>query len=282
MSAIAVSDVALPSRETIPVLGQGTWHLGAGRHAPEEEIAALRLGLDLGLTLVDTAEMYGEGASERLIGRAIRDRREGVFLVTKVLPHHATRRGTVNACRNSLMRLNTTHIDLYLLHWRGTVPLEETLAGFEDLKRAGAIRHWGVSNFDVADMADLMALPGGDAVEADQVLYNLAHRGIEWDLLPFCRQRGIPVMAYSPIEQGRLLRHPVLRAVAERRGATPAQIALAWSIRHGGVTAIPEAGTPEHVRENHGALSIELTSTDLAALDRAFPAPSGPLPLEVR
>ena len=246
MSTTAVRDVSLPSGETIPVLGQGTWHLGLGRHAPEEEVAALRLGLDLGLTLVDTAEMYGDGASERLIGRAIRDRRNDVFLVTKVLPHHATHRGTINACRNSLMRLNTTHIDLYLLHWRGTIPLEETLAGFDDLKRAGATRHWGVSNFDL------------------------------------CHQRGIPVMAYSPLEQGRLLRHPVLRAVAERRGATPAQVALAWSIRHEGVTAIPEAGTREHVRENHGALSIELTSTELAALDGAFPPPSGPRPLEVR
>jgi diketogulonate reductase-like aldo/keto reductase len=282
MSATAIRDVSLPSGQTIPVLGQGTWHLGLGRHAPAEEIAALRLGLDLGLTLVDTAEMYGEGASERLIGRAIRGRRDDVFLVTKVLPHHATRGGTINACRNSLMRLNTTHIDLYLLHWRGTVPVEETLAGFDDLKRAGAIRHWGVSNFDLADVADLMALPGGDAVAADQVLYNLAHRGIEWDLLPSCQQRGIPVMAYSPIAPGRLLRHPALRAVAERRGATPAQVALAWSIRHGGVTAIPEAGTPEHVRENHRALSIELTSTDLIALDRAFPPPTGPRPLEIR
>ena len=281
--AVATNRVLpLPSGETIPVLGQGTWRLGVGRHSQEEEISALRLGIDLGLTLIDTAEMYGDGASERLVGRAIRGRRDDVFVVTKVLPHHATRRRTISACRSSLARLGTDHIDLYLLHWRGTVPLEETIAGFTDLVRAGAVRHWGVSNFDLKDLRELMSLPDGHAVEADQVLYNLAHRGIESELLPFCRQRRIAVMAYSPIEQGRLLGHPVLRAVADRHGATPAQVALAWAIRHDGVTAIPEAGTPEHVRENHGALELELTASDLAALDRAFPPPDGPRPLEVR
>jgi diketogulonate reductase-like aldo/keto reductase len=260
----------------MPSLGQGSWHLGVGRHPDGVEIAALRLGIDLGLTLIDTAEMYGDGASERLIGRAIAGRRDEVFLVSKVLPHHATRSGTVAACRESLSRLGTDVIDLYLLHWRGSVPLSETVAGFNDLVAAGAIRHWGVSNLDVADLEEL----GGGAA-ADQVLYNLGRRGVEADLLPYCRERGIAVMAYSPIEQGRLLRERALGVVAERHGATPAQVALAWTIRDGGVTAIPEAGTSDHVRENHGALELELTASDLAELDRAFPPPDGPQPLDI-
>ena len=272
----------LPSGETIPVLGQGTWHLGVGRHSQEDEIAALRLGIDLGLTLIDTAGMYGDGASERLVGRAIRDRRDEAFVVTKVLPHHATREGTIAACQSSLARLGTDHVDLYLLHWRGAVPLEETIAGFTELVRAGAIRHWGVSNFDGADLDELMSLADGRAVAANQVLYNLAQRGIEWDLLPFCRQRDLAVMAYSPIEQGRLLGHPALRAIADAHGATPAQVALAWAVRHDGVTAIPEAGRAEHVRENHGALELDLSDSDLAALDHAFPPPGEPQPLEIR
>jgi diketogulonate reductase-like aldo/keto reductase len=281
MAVATMPEAPLPSGETIPVLGQGTWRLGAGGHPQQEEISALRLGIDLGMTLIDTAEMYGDGASERLVGHAIADRRDDAFVVTKVLPHHATHRGTISACRNSLRRLGTDHVDLYLLHWRGPVPLEETLAAFADLVQAGAIRHWGVSNFDTADLGELMSVPGGIAVETDQVLYNLDRRGVEWDLLPLCRRRGIPVMAYSPIAQGRLLGHPVLRAVAERHGATPAQVALAWVIRDEGVTAIPQAGTPEHVRENHGALDVGLTASDLGALDRAFPPPDGPQPLEV-
>ena len=275
-------ELRLPSGETIPALGQGTWHLGVGRRSQEEEIAALRLGIDLGLTLIDTAEGYGDGASERLVGRAIRERRDEAFVVTKVAPHHATRQGTISACRSSLDRLGTDHVDLYLLHWRGTVPLEETIAGFTDLVQAGAILHWGVSNLDVADLDELKSVPDGDAVQANQVLYNLAHRGIEWDLLPSCRRQGVAVMAYSPVEQGRLLGHPAVRAVADGHGATPAQVALAWAIRQGGVTAIPEAGTPEHVRENHGALELELGASDLAALDDAFPPPDAPRPLEIR
>jgi diketogulonate reductase-like aldo/keto reductase len=277
-----IRELRLPAGESIPVLGQGTWHLGAGRHSEEEEIAALQLGIDLGLTLIDTAEMYGDGASERLVGRALRDRREQAFVVTKVLPHHATRDGTIAACRASLERLGTDHIDLYLLHWRGRVPLEETIAGFAELVRAGAIRHWGVSNLDGADLDELLALPDGGAVQANQVLYNLGQRGIEHDLLPFCRQQRIAVMAYSPIDQGRLLGQPDLGAVADRHGATPAQVALAWAIRHDGVIAIPEAGTVEHVRENHGALELDLSDSDLDALDRAFPPPGGPRPLEIR
>jgi diketogulonate reductase-like aldo/keto reductase len=275
-------ELRLPAGDSIPVLGQGTWHLGAGRHPEAEEIAALQLGIDLGLTLIDTAEMYGDGASEQLVGRALQDRRERAFVVTKVLPHHATRDGTIAACHSSLARLGTDHIDLYLLHWRGRVPLEETIAGFTELVRAGAIRHWGVSNLDGADLDELLGLPDGRAVQANQVLYNLGQRGIEHDLLPFCRRQGIAVMAYSPIDQGRLLGQPVLRAVADRHGATPAQVALAWAIRHDGVVAIPEAGTVEHLRENHGALALELSDSDLDALDGAFPPPGGPRPLEIR
>jgi diketogulonate reductase-like aldo/keto reductase len=273
--------VALPSGETIPVLGMGTWHLGEGRHRAEVEIDALRTGLDLGMTLIDTAELYGDGASERLVGQAIAGRRDEVFLVSKVLPHHATFDGTIAACEASLRRLDTDRLDLYLLHWRGGMPLEETVRAFEELKRAGLIRHWGVSNFDITDMAELMDLPGGRAVETDQVLYNLTRRGIEWNLLPWCQRSGIPIMAYSPFEQGRLVGHPVLRGIAVRHRATSAQVALAWVISHPGVCAIPEAGTPEHVGENFEALRVVLHQDDIVELDAAFPPPPHPVPLEV-
>jgi diketogulonate reductase-like aldo/keto reductase len=281
MSVARMRAVDLPSGETVPVLGMGTWHLGEGRHQPEVEIEALRTGLDLGMTLVDTAEMYGDGASERLIGRAIAGRRDDVFVVSKVLPHHATSGGTVAACEASLRRLGTDRLDLYLLHWRGTVPLEETIGAFEELKRAGLIRHWGVSNFDIADMIELTDLPGGRAVQTDQVLYNLTRRGIEWNLLPWCRENGLPIVAYSPIEQGRLVGHPVLRGIAVRHKATSAQVALAWVISHLGVCAIPEAGTPEHVRENFEALQVVLREDDVVELDAAFPPPPRPVRLEV-
>jgi diketogulonate reductase-like aldo/keto reductase len=244
------------------------------------EIAALRLGLDLGLSLIDTAEMYGNGAAEELVAEAIGGCRDAVFLVSKVLPENASRRGTVAACERSLRRLRTDRLDLYLLHWRGDAPLEETLAAFASLARAGKIRHWGVSNFDVADMDELAGLRGGSAVATNQVLYNLARRGIEHGLLPRCRERGIPVMAYSPVEQGRLLSHRALATVAERLGASPAQVALAWALREDGIIAIPKAGTEEHVRENRSAAGLRLTEEDLAALDRAFPPPRGPRPLE--
>jgi diketogulonate reductase-like aldo/keto reductase len=273
--------VELPSGETIPALGMGTWHLAEGRHPPEVEVEALRAGLDLGLTLVDTAEMYGAGASETLVGRAIAARRDEVFLVSKVLPHHATFDATIAACEASLGRLRTDRLDLYLLHWRGGVPLEETVRAFEQLKQAGRIRHWGVSNFDLDDMGELTRVDHGRDVETDQVLYNLTRRGIEWNLLPWCQQHGIPLMAYSPIEQGRLVGHPVLRGIAARHRATTAQIALAWVIRHRGVCAIPEAGTPEHVRENAGALGVVLATDDILELDSAFEPPPGPVPLEV-
>jgi diketogulonate reductase-like aldo/keto reductase len=281
MPVVTMRAIDLPSAETMPVLGMGTWHLGAGRRPAEVEIDALRTGLDLGMTLIDTAELYGDGASERLIGEAIAGRRDDVFLVSKVLPHHATFDGTIAACEASLRRLDTDRLDLYLLHWRGAVPLKETVSAFEELKRAGLIRHWGVSNFDITDMTELIELPGGRAVETDQVLYNLTRRGIEWNLLPWCQRSGIPIMAYSPLEQGRLAGHPVLRGIAVRHRATSAQVALAWVISHPGVCAIPEAGTPEHVRENFEALRVVLQQDDVVELDAAFPPPPQPAPLEV-
>jgi diketogulonate reductase-like aldo/keto reductase len=250
-----------------------------GRRA--DEIAALRLGVDLGLTLVDTAEMYADGGSEELVGEAIAGRRDEVFLVSKVLPVHATRHGTIRACKQSLRRLGTDRIDLYLLHWRGSVPLRDTVEGFLDLVADGLIRYWGVSNFDVDDMIELLGVPNGSEVQTNQVLYNLMCRGIEYDLLPWCVNRSIPIMAYSPIEQGRLLRDPNVVAVARRHGVTPAQIALAWVLRNDHVIAIPKAGTPEHVRENREALDIEFSALDFAALDSAFPPPTEKQPLEV-
>jgi diketogulonate reductase-like aldo/keto reductase len=259
----------------------GTWHFGSGRHRPEEEIAALRLGLDVGMTLVDTAEMYGDGASERLVGRAVANRRDDVFLVSKVLPQHATMRGTIAACEGSLRRLGTDHLDLYLLHWRGAAPLGETVSGFEALLAAGWIRHWGVSNFDIADMTELLRVSGGAQVETDQLLYNLSRRGIESNLLPWAQSMGLPIMAYSPIGQGRLARDPVLTEIAVRHGATAAQVALAWALREEKVCAIPEAGTRDHVIENRRALDLRLSDDDLGELDRAFPPPTGSQPLEV-
>jgi diketogulonate reductase-like aldo/keto reductase len=250
------------------------------------EIAALRLGLDLGMALIDTAEMYGEGAAEELIGEAIASRRAEAFLVSKVYPHNATRSGTVAACDRSLRRLRTDYLDIYLLHWRGSVPLAETFDAFQSLKRAGKIRDYGVSNFDVDDLEEAFALPGGNEIVTDQVLYNLKHRGIERDLLPRCRAQNLPVMAYSPIEhsarqQKGMLDQPMLRSIASRHGATPAQVALAWLLRQQ-VVVIPKASNPEHVRENHGALKLVLTEGDLAELDRAFPPPRKKIPLEVK
>ncbi|MGC5000272.1 aldo/keto reductase [Streptomyces sp. DT195] len=280
MSAEPARTITLPSGEEIAALGQGTWYLGEEPARRAQEIAALRLGVDLGMTVVDTAEMYGDGAAEELVGEALRGRRKEVFLVSKVLPGHADRKGTVAACEGSLRRLRTEQLDLYLLHWRGRWPLEETLAGFTDLMEAGKIRHWGVSNLDVAEMVTLTALPGGDAVAVDQVLYNLTRRGIEWDLLPWCREAGVTVMAYSPVEQGRLLTVEALGAVARALGATPTQVALAWVLAQG-VAAIPRSGSPDHVRENRGAMDLHLPAEALDALDEAFPPPSGPTPLEV-
>jgi diketogulonate reductase-like aldo/keto reductase len=281
LSATAVRTVKFPSGETVPVLGQGTWHLAEDEHRREEEIHALRIGLDLGMTLIDTAEMYADGGAEELVGEAIEGRRNDVFLVSKVLPDHATVRGTMTACERSLRRLKTNHLDLYLLHWRGSIPLEETVSAFEALVEAGKIRYWGVSNFDIPDMEELVALDGGEDVTTNQVLYNLSRRGPEYDLFPWCRQRHIPIMAYSPIEQGRILNNSELEAVAIRHSATTAQVALAWVLQQDGVMAIPKASTGRHVRENRGALEIRLTQQDMDALDRAFPPPTEPRPLEM-
>jgi len=281
MSATAVRTTTLLSGEAIPVLGQGTWGMAEDARRRALELEALRVGLDLGMTLIDTAEMYGDGAAEELVAEAIAGRRDQVFLVSKVLPDHATRRGTVAACERSLRRLGTDRLDLYLLHWRCDPPLEETLGAFAALVRAGKIRHWGVSNFDAADLTEITSLPAGAAVATDQVLYNLTRRGIEYDLLPWCRLRRLPIMAYSPIEQGRMLRHRALQTVAGRHGATPAQVALAWLLRQDDLIAIPKAGAPAHVRENRAAHELRLTTQDLAALDRAFPPPAGPRPLEM-
>lgn len=279
MSEATVHTTRLPSGEAIPVLGQGTWHLAEGARPWADEVGALRLGLDLGMTLIDTAEMYADGGAEALVGEAIDGRRDEVFLVGKVLPSNATRRGTVAACERSLQRLGTDRLDLYLLHWRGRTPLSETLDAFATLVLAGKIRHWGVSNLDASDLEELAGLPGGSAVATDQVLYNLTRRGIEFDLVPWCRQQGLPIMAYSPIEQGRMLGHSALEGVAARHDATPAQVALAWLIRQDSVIAIPKAATAAHVRENRAALDLDLTEQDLAELDRAFPAPTALSPL---
>jgi diketogulonate reductase-like aldo/keto reductase len=258
----------------VPVLGQGTWQLGDRPGRRPQEIAALRLGLDLGMTLIDTAEMYGDGASEELVAEAIAGRREQVFLVTKVLPGNATsRKRIVTACENSLRRLRTDHVDLYLLHWRQGEDLALVVETFSGLVDSGKIRHWGVSNFDLADLQELEGLPGGMDVASNQVLYNASRRGIEYDLLPHTRQRGTNVMAYTPIEQGRIFGNAALREVAQRHDATPAQIALAWAIREPGVLAIPRSGSPDHTRENAAAVDIQLTVQDLQDIDRAFPPP---------
>ena len=267
--------VTLRSGEQVPALGQGTWYMGEDRRRAAEEAAALRLGIDLGMTLIDTAEMYGSGGAEEVVARAAEGMRDQLFIVSKVYPHNASRAGVVTACERSLKRLATDRIDLYLLHWRGSIPLAETLEGFQRLERDGKIRHHGVSNFDRADMAEWVGLSGGETVAADQVLYNLSRRGPESDLVPWCRERGIAIMAYTPLGQGSMLGNPALAEIARRSGATPAQIALAWLLRQEGTIVIPKASRPEHVRENRGALDIALTEEDLTGLDRAFPPPKG-------
>jgi diketogulonate reductase-like aldo/keto reductase len=278
---VAVPTTPLPSGEPIPVFGLGTWMMGEAENKRGDEIAALKLGLDLGATLIDTAEMYGDGEAEEIVGDAIAGRRDGLFLVSKVLPENASRKDTVAACQRSLKRLRTDRIDLYLLHWRGSTPLQHTLDAFIQLQREGKIRHWGVSNFDTDDMEELVALPGGDQCATNQVLYNLKRRRIEYDLVPFCRARNIPVMAYSPIEQGRLLGAAALKEVAQRHGVTTAQVALAWLLGQPATIVIPKATNPEHVRDNFGALDLKLTDDDLAILDRAFPPPQKKYALEM-
>ena len=274
-----IGTVTLPTGQTVPQLGLGTWMMGEGRNRAEE-VRALQAGIDLGMTLIDTAEMYAAGAAEEITGEAVSIRRDEVFIVSKVLPGNASRQGTVAACERSLRRLGIEAIDLYLLHWRGSYPLADTVAGFEALLKAGKIRAWGVSNFDVDDMEELLA-DGGKAVAANQVLYNLTRRGIEHDLVPWSAAHRVPIMAYSPIEQGRLARNAALTRIAEARGATPAQIALAFTLRHPYVISIPKAGSVRHVEENRKAADIVLTAAELTALDEAFPPPRGRKPLEM-
>jgi diketogulonate reductase-like aldo/keto reductase len=278
-----IAPITLPGGETVPALGQGTWMMAERRSRRGEEIAALHAAVDAGMTVIDTAEMYADGEAEELVGEALNGRRREIFLVSKVLPQNASRRGTVAACEASLRRLQTDRLDLYLLHWRGRIPLAETLEAFDTLKRDGKIRHWGVSNFDVHDMEELVALKAlsGSSVATNQVLYNLTRRGVEHDLLPWCRARGISVMAYSPLEQGRLLTNKTLNALADRLNATSAQIALAWILRQPGVLAIPKAGHPDRVRENRRAVDVHLAADDLAALDRTFRPPTRKTPLEI-
>lgn len=276
-----MNTVTLASGEQVSALGQGTWFMGDDRSARKAEVAALQHGLDLGLTLIDTAEMYAEGGAEEVVGEAIAGRREQVFLVSKVYPHNASRAGVVAACERSLKRLATDRIDLYLLHWRGQHPLAETVAGFEALQRAGKIRHWGVSNLDLVDMRELWSVPGGQACAANQLLYNLSRRGIEWELQPWLRERGVPVMAYSPIEQARLLAHKGLQDFARRHGMTAAQAALAWLLARDGVIAIPKSGDLAHLKENAAARDIRLAAAQLAELDKLFAPPTRPKALEM-
>ncbi|HVZ09890.1 aldo/keto reductase [Rhodopila sp.] len=275
--------VTLPGGETVPALGQGTWYMGENRGAAKREADALRLGIDLGMTLIDTAEMYANGGAETVVADAAAGQRDKLFIVSKVLPSNASRSGVAAACERSLKRLKTDRIDLYLLHWRGGHPLAETVGAFEDLKRHGKIRYWGVSNFDADDMAEVFALPGGSGCAADQVLYHPDSRGIEFDLLPWCDRRGVPVMAYSPLGHHvrRLLGSAALRAVAQRHGATPAQVALAWGMRQPNVISIPKAADAAHVRENAGAADLVLTEADLRAIDAAHPPPRRKQPLDL-
>jgi diketogulonate reductase-like aldo/keto reductase len=271
----------LPDGTRVPRLGFGTWHLGDDASRRDAEVAAIRLALDLGMTLVDTAEMYGSGGAEEAVGAAIRGRREDAFVVSKFYPHHASRPLLRRACEASRARLGIETIDLYLYHWRGNVPLAQTVDALGELVAEGHIRRWGVSNFDVADMEELVAVPGGERVAVNQVLYNLARRGPEFDLLPWCRARGIATMAYSPLDEGRLLRHRELAALARSLRIAPAQLALAWLARHADVIAIPKAVRAEHVRENHAAAQVTLDAAALAQLDAMFPPPRRKIALEM-
>jgi len=273
--------VGLPAGEEVPAFGIGTWRMGDDARTRAEEIATLRLALELGARLIDTAEMYGEGRAESLIVEAIGDRRDEAFIVSKVYPHNASRKGAVAACDRSLKRLGTDRIDLYLLHWRGTIPLEETIGAFVALRDAGKIRHFGVSNFDVDDMEELWAIPGGSEIATNQVLYNLSRRGAEWALLPWLRKRRVPMMAYSPVEQGRLLDDGKLSQFARAHQMTPAQAALGWLLAKDDVIVIPKTGNRERLKENLGALEQPLTKEQLGELERLFPPPKGPQGLEM-
>jgi diketogulonate reductase-like aldo/keto reductase len=274
----SVDKIQLSSGHIMPALGLGTWGMGDRESEREREVNSLRAGLDLGMTLVDTAEMYADGGAERVVGAAINGQRDRTFLVSKVYPHHATKRGVAAACERSLKRLRTDRLDLYLLHWRGDVPLAQTVAGFEQLRTEGRIDAWGVSNFDRSDMEALFAVPGGDRCAANQVLYHLGCRGVEWDLLTWCRKHRVAIMAYSPLGQKELLNEPALAALASRLDVTPAQLALAWLLAHG-VAVIPKASDVRHVHDNSESTSIAITPEILVALDAAFPPPQRATPL---
>lgn len=278
---MSIRTVKLPSGIEVPALGQGTWNMGDRADRRRAEADALRLGIELGMTLIDTAEMYASGGAEEVVAEAIEGRRDNLFIVSKVLPSNASRSGVPAACERSLKRLRIDVIDLYLYHWRGGAPLAETVEALEALRIAGKVRQWGVSNFDTSDMEELAGLAGGENCQTNQILYNLSRRGPEFDLLPWQKQRGIPAMAYSPVEQGALTNDKRLAAVAARHSATPAQIALAWTMRSGDIISIPKASDPAHVRENRAAADIVLTAEDLADLDRAFPPPNRKRSLEM-
>lgn len=278
--------VLFPDGQALPAIGQGTWYMGERSSDTAAEVRALQYGLDLGLRLIDTAEMYADGGAESVVGRAIRGRRDDVFLVSKVYPQNAGGNKALLACENSLRRLQTDYLDVYLLHWRGGIPLADTINAMETLRQAGKIRHWGVSNLDVADMEELWSLPGGDACMTDQVLYHLASRGIEYDLLPWCHEKNLPVMAYCPLAQAGKLRNGLMDNAAVQRigadlGISAAQVLLAWVISRPGVVAIPKAASERHVKENAGALSVTLSKAQLDELDRAFPAPARKTHLDI-
>ena len=274
--------VVLPDGTELPALGQGTWHMGESGNAAKAEVAALKLGVELGMMLIDTAEMYGDGRAEELVAEATQGQRDRLFIVSKVYPQNASRAGVPAACERSLKRLRTDRIDLYLLHWRGSHPLTDTVEAFEKLRAEGKIRYWGVSNFDARDMQGLVGLPGGAQCASNQVLYHVGSRGIEYDLLPWCTEHKIPLMAYSPVGQGgRLLQSRALEAVAKRHNATPAQVAIAWTMRHGNVISIPKASNPRHVRENATAGAITLSGEDVAVIDAVHPPPAGKQSLDI-
>jgi diketogulonate reductase-like aldo/keto reductase len=277
----AIPTVTLPDGGEIPTLGFGTWMMGETRSEAKAEVDAVRLALDLGMTVIDTAEKYGDGGAERIVGEALKDRREDAFLVSKVLPWNASYDGTIKACYASLNRLGTDHLDLYLLHWRGEHPLEDTVAAMEELKAAGRIRAWGVSNFDLDDMEELFSVADGENCAVNQVLYNLSRRGIEFDLLPWCQEHGIPIMAYSPIEQGRILQHPELIHVAKAYQATPAQVALAFLLDRDEVIPIPKTSNLRRLQENRDSVDLDISDEDWARLDAAFPPPARKMPLEM-
>jgi len=276
-----LTTVKLPSGETVPALGQGTWQMADHASTRADEIAALRLGIEMGATLIDTAEMYGEGRAEELVAEAIEGQRDRVFLVSKVYPHNASRAGTLAACERSLKRLKTDRLDLYLLHWRGSIPLSETIEGFMDLHHAGKIRYYGVSNFDLADMQELWSVPGGSATATNQVLYNLTRRSIEHELLPWLRDKGVPLMAYSPLEKGKLIHDQKLNEFGKRHGLTAAQVAIGWLLAQPQVIVIPKSGSPERLKQNLKVWESPLSREQLSELDKLFPAPKERRPLEM-